>query len=120
MKLLRTVRALFRSRRAAGGEMRPTDHGDDIRLEISPGGPVGTYEVVGGPFDGQTRTDVHLDLDGLYREHRDVQDGFVARREIVVHKRARTKDRRLWLKYVETQEPYGTSQGLVRYRRADR
>lgn len=39
MKLLRTIQALFRSRRAVGGEVRPTDHGDDIGpIEITPGG----------------------------------------------------------------------------------
>lgn len=122
MRLLNTIRALFRSRRAAGGKVRPqpTDHDVMGPYTITVGGPTGTYQVAGGPFDGQTRTDVHLDLDGLHHEHRDVQDGFMARREIVVHRRVLTRDGRLELQYVETQEAYGTSQGLVRYRRTDR
>lgn len=39
MKLLRAIKALFRSRRAVGGEVRPIDHGDDIGpIQMSPGG----------------------------------------------------------------------------------
>ncbi|MBB4931880.1 hypothetical protein F4561_002700 [Lipingzhangella halophila] len=40
MRLLRTIRALFRARRAAGGEVWPIDHGDDIPARLSPGAPV--------------------------------------------------------------------------------
>lgn len=39
MRLINTIRLLFRGRRAAGGEVRPRPVADDeVRIQLSPGG----------------------------------------------------------------------------------